>query len=120
MREIIEAQGGDPRTKADDVEIGQYSEKISSPAAGYVTHISNKAIVQVARAAGAPKDKGAGIFLHITKGTKVERGTPLFDIYAESEYKLEQAVKQAKQFTPVQLEGMLLRKIPEYTFFGER
>jgi AMP phosphorylase len=120
MREIIEAQGGDPRIKADDVEIGQYSERISSLAAGYVTHISNKAIVQVARAAGAPKDKGAGIFLHITKGTKVERGTPLFDIYAESEYKLEQAVKQAKQFTPIQLEGMLLRRIPEYAFFGER
>jgi AMP phosphorylase len=119
MKEIIEAQGGDPEVTSDKMSVGQYKETIYSPASGYVTHISNRAIVQVARAAGAPKDKGAGIYLYITKGTKVERGDPLFDIYAESEWELDQAAKLAKQLMPVQLEGMVLKRIPDYTFLGE-
>jgi AMP phosphorylase len=54
--------------------------KIHSTKEGYVTHIRNKAIVQIARAAGAPKDKGAGILLNVTKGIKVKEGDLLFEI----------------------------------------
>ncbi len=120
MKEIIEAQGGDPKVTSDYISVGRYKETIYSPMGGYVTHISNKAIVQVARAAGSPKSKGAGIHLYITKGTKVAKGEPLFDIYAESEWELEEASKLAKQLLPVRIEGMILKRFPEYTFIGER
>jgi AMP phosphorylase len=115
MREIIAEQGGDPKVTSEDIEVGKYRVKIHSTKEGYVTHIRNKAIVQIARAAGAPKDKGAGILLNVTKGIKVKEGDLLFEIYAESKYKLAQAEKLAKQMYPVVLEGMLLRRIPEYT-----
>lgn len=117
MKEIIAAQGGDPKVTSEDVRVGKYREKVFSANGGYVTHIVNTAIVQIARAAGAPKDKGAGILLHIGKGEKVEKGSVLFEIYADSEYKLEQSLKIATQMQPVVLEGMLLKRIPEYTIF---
>jgi AMP phosphorylase len=115
MREIIEAQGGDAEVKSGDVKIGKHRVKIHSSKEGYVTHILNKAIVQIARAAGAPKDKGAGILLNVTKGIKVKEGDLLFEIYAESKYKLAQAEKLARQLFPVVLEGMVLKRIPDYT-----
>lgn len=117
MREIIGAQGGNPEVRSDDIEVGRYSILIRSPKEGYVTHILNRSIVQIARTAGAPKDKGAGILLHVTKGRKVKEGDPLFEIYADSKYKLAQAEKLARRFFPVVLEGMLLKRIPDYTIF---
>ncbi|NOZ82740.1 MAG: thymidine phosphorylase, partial [Euryarchaeota archaeon] len=58
----------------------------------------------------------AGIVLHISKGEKVRRGDVLMEIYAESEYRLEQAVKLANQLKPVTLEGMVLARVPGITY----
>jgi AMP phosphorylase len=115
MREIIEAQGGDPSITSEKVEVGPHKATITSPGSGYAVGMSNNALVRIARAAGAPRDKGAGLLLVLSKGEKVKKGDPLFEIYAESEYKLEQAVKLANQLQPIELEGMLLERIPEYT-----
>ncbi len=115
MREIIEAQGGDANIKSQDVPVGRYSEYIKSESSGYVVHISNRAIVRIAREAGAPKDKGAGIFLHVSKGEKVREGDVLFEVFAESEHKLEQAVKLANQLNPIRLEGMLIERVPRFS-----
>ncbi|MBI5253637.1 MAG: AMP phosphorylase [Euryarchaeota archaeon] len=117
MKEITAEQGGDARVTSNDIRVGKFSEKIISNGSGYVTHISNRAIIQISRAAGAPKDKEAGILLNVTRGTKVERGDVLFEIYSDSEYKLEQALKLAAHMQPVVLEGMLLKRIPEYVIF---
>ncbi|MDI6655263.1 MAG: AMP phosphorylase, partial [Candidatus Hydrothermarchaeota archaeon] len=118
MREIIAAQGGNPKVTSENVQVGKYCEKIFSAGGGYVTHIVNAAIVQIARTAGSPKDKGAGILLHVSKGEKVEKDSVLLEIFSDSEYKLEQALKLAEQIQPVILGGMLLKRIPEYTIFG--
>jgi AMP phosphorylase len=120
MKEIIEVQGGDPNITSKDIRIGKYSEKLSTQDEGYVTDISNKAVVRVARRAGAPKDQGAGILFHVKKGEKVEKGAILYEIYSNSKHKLEQAVKLTGQLKPVHLEGMLLKRIPDYTFIEER
>jgi AMP phosphorylase len=117
MKEIIAAQGGDEKIKAEDIRVGEYREVIKSEGEGYVIHISNRALVRIAREAGSPKDKGAGILLHITKGEKVRKGDVLMEIYAESEYRLEQAVKLAKQLKPITLEGMVLARVPGITYF---
>jgi AMP phosphorylase len=47
----------------------------------------------LARLAGCPKDKGAGILLHKKIGDRVEEGEPLFTIYAERSAKLQQALE---------------------------
>jgi len=120
MKEIIEVQGGNPNITSKDIKIGKYSKKVFSHDEGYVTDISNHAVVQIARRAGSPKDQGAGILFHIKKGEKVEKGALLFEIYSNSKYKLDQSVKLTKRLNPVHLEGMLLERIPTYMFIEER
>jgi thymidine phosphorylase len=58
--------------------------------AGIVTGIDCLRINRLARTAGAPIDKGAGIDLFKKIGDRVEQGEPLFRIHAydESEYDL--------------------------------
>ncbi len=114
MREIIEAQGGDPNIKPEDVPIGQHTTDIRSPCDGYVTDVDNSSIKEIALAAGAPEEKGAGILLHAKVGYKVEKGEPLMTIYAERESKLTEAYNIAMRTKPITVEGMLLRRIPDY------
>ncbi|MBN2122336.1 AMP phosphorylase [Candidatus Micrarchaeota archaeon] len=108
MAEIIELQGGNPKVKADDLPIGQYKHTVTSSRGGKISHIDNKGINKIARIAGAPQDKGAGVFLHRVKGDRVKEGDVLFDIYAESETKLEFALKAVDVWQPVELEKFLL------------
>ncbi len=78
---------------------------------GYITRIDNKAITAIARAAGAPEDKGAGIMLHVKVGEKVKERDPLFTIHAESGTRLDQAIIQARRMEPIRIEGMVLQRI---------
>lgn len=67
MKTIIEAQGGDPNMKPDDIQIGQYITEYKASAPGWPADIDNKAVTELAQAAGAPTDKGAGIHFLVKK-----------------------------------------------------
>ncbi len=112
--EIINAQGSRGIEKSEDVPIGKYKADIHSPEEGYISIVSNKALVKIARTAGAPKDKGAGIILNKKKSEKTDKGEVLYTIYADSKAKLDEAVKIAKMLKPLKIEGMLLERIPSY------
>lgn len=114
FREILELQGGNPNVKPEDIPIGQYRHEIRSPADGYVTLVDNSAIAEIARTAGAPIEKGAGILLHAKQGHKVSKGDVLMEIFAESPSRLSQAVRLAERRNPMVVEGMLLKSLPEY------
>ena len=92
LREIIEAQGGDPEVKLEDIEVGDKRFTVRSDRDGYVLWIDNSSLVDVARLAGAPKDKGAGLVLHRKVGDRVGKNEPLFTIYAERNIKLQRAI----------------------------
>lgn len=114
FRQIIKAQGGSPDIKPSDIKkmFGKHIAVIKSTRRGYVTQINNRDLVNIAKGAGAPGNKGAGVVLHNKGGDMVEKGTPLFTIYAEKKYKLEFAEGLAKKTMPVKVEGMLLEEIP--------
>lgn len=114
FKEIIEAQGGNPNIKPEEVPIGNKSITVDSPTDAYVTHVDNTAITLIAKAAGAPFDKGAGIKINVKAGDKVKKGEPLYTIYAESSTKLSQAYSLSLKLKPITLEGMVLKAIPEY------
>lgn len=114
FREIIEAQGGDPNVKSDDIPIGDKIYHVESAYEGAVVGVDNKKLVRIARAAGAPKDKGAGIYIHKKKGEVVRTGDKLFTIYAEKEWKLTQAIELAMKEPPIMVSGMILEKYPSY------
>ncbi|MCA6212731.1 AMP phosphorylase [Thermococcus bergensis] len=111
LKEIIAEQGGDPNIKPEDIPIGDKTYTFVAQTSGYVTKIDNKAITTIARAAGAPEDKGAGILFHVKVGEKVKEGDPLFTIHAESEVRLDQAIIQARRMEPIRIEGMVLQRI---------
>ncbi len=114
MKEIIEAQGGDPDVKYPEIKIGTESAAIPSPADGYVIEFDNKRIVEIARLAGAPIDKGAGVRIHKKKGEIVKKGEPILTVYAEKGWKLDNALKNAQQSFPLIVEGMVLERMTHY------
>ncbi|UCF07739.1 MAG: AMP phosphorylase [Thermoplasmata archaeon] len=118
LREIIEAQEGNPEVTSDEVEEGKFKFDVISNTGGYVAHIHNKHLVKIARAAGAPKDKGAGIALNKKGGHKVDKGEVLFTIFADNERKLDHAKVVANKLPPMKIEGMILQKIPSFHGVG--
>jgi AMP phosphorylase len=97
LREIIEAQGGNPEIKPEDIEVGDQQFTVRSERDGYLLWMDNTPLVQIARLAGAPKDKGAGILLHKKIGDRVSRNDPLFTIYAERSMKLQRALDELER-----------------------
>jgi AMP phosphorylase len=111
--EIVEAQNGRKDLKSTDLEPGKYSHDIVASNAGYVHTIGNKEVVNIAKAAGAPADKGAGLLIFKKKGQRVEKGEVLMTIYAESEAKLQRAREVAMSNSPFDIEGMLLKRVAD-------
>lgn len=111
MMEIIEAQGGNPKVRAADIAVGDKTYGIQSDLKGHVKFIDNKLISKVARAAGAPKDKEAGVYLHADVGDLVKKGDTLFTIYSKTEGKLSDAIAIAEKIRPIIVGGVVLDKI---------
>lgn len=76
---ICEAQGG-----MREPALAKYTHEVVSGAIGHVEHINNRYLSRLAKLAGAPVDKAAGIEMHVRMGKRVEVGEPLFTIHAES------------------------------------
>jgi len=114
LKEIIEAQGGDPNIKYTDIKPGEHRAELVSPADGYITEFENKRIVEIARIAGAPFDKGAGVWIHKKKGEIVKKGEPLITIFANKSWKSANALKSAEKDYPLIVEGMLLERIQTF------
>ncbi len=93
FKEIIKAQGGNPNIAPEEIRIGSFTHDVKTSRAGVVAGIDSKKISSITRAAGAPKDKEAGIYLRKHVNDKVKRGDVLFTIHAGVEHKLERAIK---------------------------
>jgi len=113
FREIVEAQGGDPKVSSDKIPVGEYTYEVVSDRTGRVSHVDNRILANIARAAGAPRDKGAGVVLFCEHGDKVKKGEPMFRIHAESEAKLDFAIKSLEVWKPIELEKIVISSIRE-------
>ncbi|SOZ69423.1 putative bifunctional: glycosyl transferase and thymidine/pyrimidine nucleoside phosphorylase [Cupriavidus taiwanensis] len=89
---IAAAQGA----RAAPVAPGAHTCMVSAALAGRVAAIDGLRISGVARAAGAPRDAGAGIDLLCTIGTRVAQGQPLYRIHADSDTALAAAAALAR------------------------
>jgi AMP phosphorylase len=120
MREIIAAQGGNPAVEPEDLPVGPERAELHSEHTGKVLWLSTDDIVRIAREAGCPKEKGAGVILHAKLGDTVHKDGMLLEVYAERASKLESALALAKQLSPIVLskkpeEKMILDRVPEQT-----
>ncbi|MDH5356045.1 MAG: thymidine phosphorylase, partial [Gammaproteobacteria bacterium] len=62
---------------------GQLIHEECSKVGGVVINIDNLQMAHIARFAGAPIDKGAGVDLFKKLGDRVSKGEPLYRIHAE-------------------------------------
>lgn len=117
MREIIDAQGGNPKIKPDDIPIGDQTFEYHSNEDGRILWISNGDMVTLSRALGTPFSKGAGILLNKKIGDDVKKGDLLFTMYAEKAGNLSEAEKILGEIYPIGVaknpaEKMLIKRLP--------
>jgi thymidine phosphorylase len=84
---ICEAQGG---MREPPASIQRHP--IFAGHSGRVGAIDNRRIAQVAKLAGAPEAKAAGVEMHVRVGDLVDRDAPLFTVHAESPGELDYAL----------------------------
>jgi len=96
MVEIIKEQGG-KEVDPDKMELADFSFNVRAQRSGRVRHMNNLFVTKVARIAGAPKDKRAGIYLYTHVGNKVKKGDVLYTIYSDNKEKLRHSVKFANE-----------------------
>ncbi|HKJ72715.1 MAG TPA: thymidine phosphorylase, partial [Alphaproteobacteria bacterium] len=93
---ICEAQGG-----MREPPVAPYTRPIEASEAGRVGMIDNRLLARIAKLAGAPSDRAAGVELHKKVGERVQTGEPLFTIHAESPGELHYAFNFAKTHSHV-------------------
>lgn len=90
FRAICEAQGG----LREPPKATQVHPLIASHA-GRIVHINNRKIARLAKLAGAPGSKAAGVHMEVRLGDEVERGQPLLHVHAETTGELNYALDYA-------------------------
>jgi thymidine phosphorylase len=93
---ICQAQGG-----FFDIPSAPYTKTILSTQAGKITSIDNRLIARLAKLAGAPKSKVAGVELLTPLNTMVKKGQPLLIVHAETQGALDYALTFHRQGHPV-------------------
>ena len=111
FREIIGAQGGDSEVTEDDLKLGVKSETIKAQSSGRIYNIDNKEVSTIAKLAGCPDDKQAGIYLHVEQEDKVKKGQDLFTIYSNNNRKLNQALEAYERLQPITYTKIILDRI---------
>ncbi len=97
--EIIKAQKA-KITSPEKIKLAKHKKTIRSNFDGRIRYINNKEINRIAKLAGAPQDKQAGLYLHVHKGDMVKKGDPLFTIYSNSDERMRFARNSYKTNNP--------------------
>jgi AMP phosphorylase len=90
LKQIIEAQGGNPNVSSEDLKVGKYSLEEKADKSGVVKELSSKNITSIAKILGAPKQKGSGIYLNKKIGEKFVKNETLYTLFAQSVYNLKE------------------------------
>ncbi|MDF1678815.1 MAG: thymidine phosphorylase family protein [Legionellaceae bacterium] len=89
---ICEAQGG-----MRDISRPKLSHTVASHTSGKIVNIDNRLIARIAKLAGAPRSKAAGLELLTPLHSTVSKSQPLFKLYAETKGELNYALDFLRQ-----------------------
>ena len=90
FQRICEAQGG-----MRVPPVAPHQHPLEAARAGRVRSIDNRKIAKLAKLAGAPDAKAAGVALHVKLGATVGRGMPLCTVHAQAPGELAYALDYA-------------------------
>ncbi|MFZ5649803.1 MAG: pyrimidine-nucleoside phosphorylase [Bacillota bacterium] len=117
LREMIEAQGGDPSVTGDTglLPAAGNNYVVTAERDGYVTGVNAMETGLSAMTLGAGRenresriDPAAGLVLHRKAGARVEKGEPLATLYYNREDRLERAISLIKKAFVIDHEPPLL------------
>lgn len=74
-----------------------YRHDILASYTGIVTSVDNRKLAKIAKLAGAPNDPAAGILYYAHLNTQVDKGEPLYTVFAETPGQLNYALEYARQ-----------------------
>jgi thymidine phosphorylase len=91
FQRICEEQGG-----MREPPLAVHTHGIAATTSGVICGIDNRKLARVAKLAGAPDDKVAGVDLHVRLGDRVAAGQPVYTIHAEHRGGLDYALGYAE------------------------
>ena len=94
MNQIIDLQG-----RAGTMKLAKYSYEVHAVRSGMVISVDNEIIAKIARVAGCPDDKAAGLYLHANVGSHLTKGERFYTVYAQTEQKLALTCDVTKETT---------------------
>lgn len=90
FKSICEAQGG---MRAPPTAANVHS--LVAQHAGRIVHIDNRKLARLAKLAGAPEAKAAGVRMDVRLGHEIDKGQPILHVHAETRAELAYALEYA-------------------------
>lgn len=84
---ICEAQGGFREPASAPLH-----HELTASSAGIVSSIDNRQLARIAKLAGAPSARSAGVIIRVKLGQKVDKGEPLLSVHSEARGELDYAL----------------------------
>ena len=98
FKQIVKAQGGNPNFNSKTLKLGKYVFEAKADTGGIIKEINSKNITSVAKILGAPKQKGAGIYLNKKIGEKIVKDETIYTLFSENVYNLKEGRESLVNF----------------------
>ena len=99
MREIIQAQGGNPDIESTHLHPGIHHQELPASHKGRVMAIDNKQISIICRILGCPTDKSAGLYTNRRLEDQVDKNDILCTLYSSDKWRLKEAFETMKHMS---------------------
>ncbi len=108
MQQIIKAQGGHyiKSSKMPKIKLGK---DVLAKESGTIDKINVRKCNTLARIAGSPVDKEAGLYLYVEEGNVLKKNQSLFRIFSKNKRKLKLALEYAKNNEIIELERNIIK-----------
>lgn len=104
FKEIIKAQGGNSQIKSEDLKPAKHYFQQKAHRNGVVDSLHIKNIASIAKILGAPKMKGAGVYLNKKIGESIKIGDVLYTLFSENVYNLKEGKESIENFPIISYE----------------
>ena len=99
FKQIVADQEGN----FNNLKLAKIKKDIHVKKSGKIVGIDNRKINEMARIAGSPVDKGAGLYLYSHVGDKVKAKDRIITIYSETPGRLNEAIRFFHKKKPVRI-----------------
>jgi len=98
FRAIVKAQEGDVNKR---IRLAKFQKQIKAKTNCRLKEINTRKLNELARIAGCPLDKSAGLFLHKHLNDKLKKGETFLTIYSQTKEELKEALKFYRENKPI-------------------